>query len=68
MNTNDRTYYDREQIENLFAGIGQNLEMGVRALLIGGGAMCLKGNKASTKDVDNRPEREHIDHSGLRPG
>ena len=52
MNRTTRKIFGREAIEKMLEEIGDALEGEVRAVLIGGGAMSLKGKKSATKDVD----------------
>jgi hypothetical protein len=52
MPAKDRTYFNVETIYQVFRTIGNNLSTPVHGLLIGGGAMSIKGDKDATKDVD----------------
>ncbi len=52
MRKNERKYFQRNAIEEMLEKIAHALEKEINVVLIGGGAMSLKGNKEVTKDVD----------------
>ncbi len=63
MRDDKRKQFNSEDILEIFNVLGDHLKNPVTGLLIGGGAMSLKGNKIATKDVDLvvRSEREFRD-------
>ena len=52
MSEQNRNMITRESLKAFFERVDQHLETEMSALLIGGGAMSLKGDKDATKDVD----------------
>ena len=52
MMDDQRKQFNAEDIERTFHSLSINLKKPIVGLLIGGGAMSLKGDKPSTKDVD----------------
>jgi predicted nucleotidyltransferase len=52
MLSNERKFFNVDSIKQVFDDIGVALKIPVHGLLIGGGAMSLKGIKDVTKDVD----------------
>lgn len=52
MSSDQRKQFSAEDIVEIFSALGSNLENPVTGLLIGGGAMSLRGDKIATKDVD----------------
>ncbi len=44
--------FGREYLEKAFDSIGQTVSRPLGAYLLGGGAMCFRGQKAGTKDLD----------------
>ena len=52
MSNDQRRQFNAEDIVEYFHSLGTHLDKPVTGLLIGGGAMSLKGNKIATKDVD----------------
>ena len=52
MSNDQRRQFNAEDIVEFFHSLGSTLDKPVTGLLIGGGAMSLKGDKIATKDVD----------------
>jgi len=48
----ERKYFNEETILNVLMRLGKNLKRAIPVILIGGGAMSIKGDKTMTKDVD----------------
>lgn len=47
-----RKGFGRDRLEDAFKRIGEALAGPVEAFMLGGGAMCFRGQKAATKDLD----------------
>jgi len=67
-----RKYFGVEAVSEVLDQLGNNLEKPVTAILVGGGAMSLKGDKEATKDVDmvvmNQAEKKELIETAKRLG
>ncbi|MFH1285976.1 MAG: DUF6036 family nucleotidyltransferase [Candidatus Micrarchaeota archaeon] len=62
-----RKGFGRSMLEDVFRQIGAVLEEPVEVFMLGGGAMCFRGQKAATKDLDlifrAQNEEEHFEQA-----
>ena len=72
MSAPTRKYFGVEAVSEVLDQLGNNLEKPVTAILVGGGAMSLKGDKEATKDVDmvvmNQAEKKELIETAKRLG